>query len=382
MGICWQCDRHQPDWIRDWLSFAAAYPPAAIWNAEKKSSLWNLAGHFDTSQLLNNHALIKRKSTLMQGDEWSWITLQDTDWSSILSWRRKELKEVLVETQEYKEVLFRLDYLLATKGKLGLLTGSAGGKTTPLNQGLLGLGLNTSLYKWGTFRSFHPDCKSIFTGILPLNLAPSLHSWKPITKIIRVKSTVSYLRNDSACHHHRWSELYWKHKCSMTKCCSTLKWIQKDRAVIICCFFSRSALAQQHPAEHPEPFRQRELSWIIIWKAWQSRRNILCYCKTRMVRMHTNGIQKRKCFSKRSSMQRMGLHVWSTSCVMQVCWLKQLKFKYHPSADAVVRSNQWLRARITFRNHHVKMIPPWFYYKTVCRNRPKLCSWYRCCRAL
>ena len=42
----------------------------------------------------------------------------------------KNSKEVLVETQEYKEVLFRLDYLLTTKG-FGLLTGSAGrGKTT------------------------------------------------------------------------------------------------------------------------------------------------------------------------------------------------------------------------------------------------------------
>lgn len=28
----------------------------------------------------------------------------------------KNSKEVLVETQEYKEVLFRLDYLLTTKG--------------------------------------------------------------------------------------------------------------------------------------------------------------------------------------------------------------------------------------------------------------------------
>ena len=37
----------------------------------------------------------------------------------------KNSKEVLVETQEYKEVLFRLNYLLTTKG-FGLLTGSAG----------------------------------------------------------------------------------------------------------------------------------------------------------------------------------------------------------------------------------------------------------------
>ena len=37
----------------------------------------------------------------------------------------KNSKEVLVETQEYKEALFRLNYLLSTKG-FGLLTGSAG----------------------------------------------------------------------------------------------------------------------------------------------------------------------------------------------------------------------------------------------------------------
>ena len=34
----------------------------------------------------------------------------------------KNSKEVLVETQEYKETLFRLNYLLSTKG-FGLLTG-------------------------------------------------------------------------------------------------------------------------------------------------------------------------------------------------------------------------------------------------------------------
>lgn len=57
----------------------------------------------------------------------------------------KNSKEVLVETQEYKEVLFRLDYLLTTKG-FGLLTGSAGrGKTTAVRN--WASGLNTSLYK-------------------------------------------------------------------------------------------------------------------------------------------------------------------------------------------------------------------------------------------
>ena len=42
----------------------------------------------------------------------------------------KNAKEVIVETREYKEARFRLDYLLSTKG-FGLLTGSPGrGKTT------------------------------------------------------------------------------------------------------------------------------------------------------------------------------------------------------------------------------------------------------------
>ena len=57
----------------------------------------------------------------------------------------KNSKEVLIETQEYKEVLFRLNYLLATKG-FGLLTGSAGrGKTTAIRN--WSAGLNPSLYK-------------------------------------------------------------------------------------------------------------------------------------------------------------------------------------------------------------------------------------------
>ena len=57
----------------------------------------------------------------------------------------KNSKEVLVETQEYKETIFRLNYLLATKG-FGLLTGSAGrGKTTAVRS--WASGLNSSLYK-------------------------------------------------------------------------------------------------------------------------------------------------------------------------------------------------------------------------------------------
>lgn len=57
----------------------------------------------------------------------------------------KNAKEVIVETSEYKEAKFRLDYLLSTKG-FGLLTGSSGrGKTTLIRN--WAQGLNTSLYK-------------------------------------------------------------------------------------------------------------------------------------------------------------------------------------------------------------------------------------------
>lgn len=57
----------------------------------------------------------------------------------------KNSKEVLVETQEYKEVQFRLKYLLSTKG-FGILTGSAGkGKTTSIRS--WAASLNPSLYK-------------------------------------------------------------------------------------------------------------------------------------------------------------------------------------------------------------------------------------------
>lgn len=57
----------------------------------------------------------------------------------------KNSKEVLIKTKEYREVSFRLDYLLSTKG-FGLLTGSAGrGKTTAVRSWTAGL--NPSLYK-------------------------------------------------------------------------------------------------------------------------------------------------------------------------------------------------------------------------------------------
>lgn len=57
----------------------------------------------------------------------------------------KNSKEVLVETQEYKEVQFRLNYLLSTRG-FGILTGAAGkGKTTSVRN--WASSLNPSLYK-------------------------------------------------------------------------------------------------------------------------------------------------------------------------------------------------------------------------------------------
>ncbi|MDY5180660.1 ExeA family protein [Butyribacter sp.] len=57
----------------------------------------------------------------------------------------KNSKEILVDTTEYRETLFRLDYLAKTKG-FGILTGSAGrGKTTAVRN--WAASLNPSLYK-------------------------------------------------------------------------------------------------------------------------------------------------------------------------------------------------------------------------------------------
>lgn len=57
----------------------------------------------------------------------------------------KNSKEILIHTNEYKEALFRLDYLAKTKG-FGLLTGSPGkGKTTAVRN--WATSLNPSLYK-------------------------------------------------------------------------------------------------------------------------------------------------------------------------------------------------------------------------------------------
>ena len=57
----------------------------------------------------------------------------------------KNSKEILVDTSEYRETIFRLDYLAKTKG-FGLLTGSPGrGKTTTIRS--WASNLNPSLYK-------------------------------------------------------------------------------------------------------------------------------------------------------------------------------------------------------------------------------------------
>ena len=57
----------------------------------------------------------------------------------------KNSKETLIETDEYKEVTFRLNYLLQTKG-FGVLTGGPGkGKTTTIRNWTKSL--NPSAYK-------------------------------------------------------------------------------------------------------------------------------------------------------------------------------------------------------------------------------------------
>jgi type II secretory pathway predicted ATPase ExeA len=57
----------------------------------------------------------------------------------------KNSNEVVMETSEYNEIIFRLNYLLDIKG-FGVLTGEPGrGKTTTIRSWVKGL--NTSLYK-------------------------------------------------------------------------------------------------------------------------------------------------------------------------------------------------------------------------------------------
>ena len=57
----------------------------------------------------------------------------------------KNSKDVLVETNDYKELIFRLNYLVQTKG-FGVLTGGPGrGKTTMIRHWVKSL--NQSAYK-------------------------------------------------------------------------------------------------------------------------------------------------------------------------------------------------------------------------------------------
>ena len=60
----------------------------------------------------------------------------------------KNSKEILVDTSEYRETIFRLDYLAKTKG-FGLLTGSPGrGKTTTIRSWASNLWLLGSQVLW------------------------------------------------------------------------------------------------------------------------------------------------------------------------------------------------------------------------------------------
>ena len=63
----------------------------------------------------------------------------------------KNSKEILVDTNERRETLFRLDYLAKTKG-FGLLTGGAGrGKTTVIRT--WAAGCSTSIYTYQKSKS-------------------------------------------------------------------------------------------------------------------------------------------------------------------------------------------------------------------------------------
>ncbi len=69
----------------------------------------------------------------------------------------KNSKEILIDSTDYKEACFRLDYLLKTKG-FGLLTGSPGkGKTTTIRN--WSKTLNPSLYKviYSSFSTLTPN---------------------------------------------------------------------------------------------------------------------------------------------------------------------------------------------------------------------------------
>ena len=69
----------------------------------------------------------------------------------------KNSREILIETEEYNEVCFRLDYLVKTKG-FGILTGSPGkGKTTTVRN--WANNLNPSLYKviYSSFSTLTPN---------------------------------------------------------------------------------------------------------------------------------------------------------------------------------------------------------------------------------
>ena len=105
----------------------------------------------------------------------------------------KNSKEILVDTNERRETLFRLDYLAKTKG-FGLLTGGAGrGKTTIIRT--WASGLNPSLYK-----VIYTSLSTLTTNDFYRNLAQELgHSLPSVNLIIsgqfRKKSHVFPLKN-------------------------------------------------------------------------------------------------------------------------------------------------------------------------------------------
>ena len=84
-----------------------------------------------------------RKNTFMQrrGIMMEYFTRYGLGFNPFL----KNSKEILVDTNERRETLFRLNFLAKTKG-FGLLTGGAGrGKTTVIRT--WAAGMNPSLYK-------------------------------------------------------------------------------------------------------------------------------------------------------------------------------------------------------------------------------------------
>lgn len=90
----------------------------------------------------------------------------------------KNSKEILIETAEYKEIKYRLDYLLQTKG-FGLITGNPGcGKTT-------------SLRNWA--HSLNPSAYKVI--YLPLSTLTVIESYKQLASSLNVEPKYKKLDN-------------------------------------------------------------------------------------------------------------------------------------------------------------------------------------------